>query len=283
VPNRIIKEVGLTSRKLAAVSDWGERLYWRIYQAVDDFGRFHGEPSLIRARCLPFMLDRYSEADVRAGRDELASIGLLVLYRVGADDFIEITKFDQRRRAEKSKFPSPDDGVVLSLDGRLRASAAVVVGVVEDVGEIALVVGKTARDSETCSTPKSPEPEPDPRPESPAEEPRSFAAAPPVAPPQVLRPPEPDCQDCFGLLRVLTEALVQFTAPGELVLGWIHGQHRRFGLDRCYRAVRWKVETARGKERMYLAPHVLFKPANFEMTINAVGHQDTPRLIHPRV
>src|SRR6267378_4935917 len=56
VPNRIIREVGLTSRKLAAISDFGERLYWRLYQAADDFGRFHGDPKLILARCFPLML-----------------------------------------------------------------------------------------------------------------------------------------------------------------------------------------------------------------------------------
>ncbi len=109
MPNRIIRDVGLTSRKLAKASDFGERLYWRLYQAVDDFGRFYGDPTLIMGRCFALMTDTVNADLILKGREELAQLGLIVLYRVGDDDLIQIIKFDQRVRANKSRFPPPND------------------------------------------------------------------------------------------------------------------------------------------------------------------------------
>ncbi len=109
MPNRIIRDVGLTSRKLAKASDFGERLYWRLYQAVDDFGRFYGDPTLIMGRCFALMTDTVNADLILKGRAELARLGLIVLYRVGDDDLIQIIKFDQRVRANKSRFPPPND------------------------------------------------------------------------------------------------------------------------------------------------------------------------------
>jgi len=110
MPNRVIREVGLISRKLAAASDFAERLYWRLFQAVDDFGRFHGDARIILGRCFSLMTDRVKPRQVQKGRDELARLGLILLYRAGDDEIVQITKWDQRVRASESKFPAPDDG-----------------------------------------------------------------------------------------------------------------------------------------------------------------------------
>lgn len=139
MPNRIIRDVGLTSRKLAAISDFGERLYWRVYQAVDDFGRFHADPALVLGRCFPLMMDKLKLPRLQGGLAELASVGLIVIYSVNGDDILQITKFDQRVRAARSKFPPPDDSQVTAV---CQSPAAVVV--VEEVGSKAKAILPTS-------------------------------------------------------------------------------------------------------------------------------------------
>ena len=107
MPNRIIKDVAVTSRKLAAASDFGERLYWRVFQVVDDFGRFHADPQILTARCFP--IGPAKRTKVRMGRDELATLGLIVIYQVGTEEILQVTNWSQRIRSRRSKFPAPDD------------------------------------------------------------------------------------------------------------------------------------------------------------------------------
>lgn len=252
MPNRMMRDVGLTSRKLAAASDWGERLYWRLYQAADDFGRFHGDPAIIRARCCPLMLAAKSESDILDGRNQLAALGLLVLYRVAGEDYVQITKFGQRVRAKESKFPGPNDGEVLARDCTPRASAAVVVVVDEDVVEGGGGDGALA-----------------------------------LPPPHVFHEPEEPrrCPDCTALLALLRDVPVYFPEQGEVGYSQVHAAHSVAGQARAVAAVRAQIERHRAGKipKKFLAPAMLFDPKHWQVTINSVDDEAKPRIVYPRV
>jgi hypothetical protein len=112
----------LASEKLSRASDLEERVYGRIFWAADDYGRFYGNPRMILARCFP-LVDRTVD-QVREARDGLHRLGLIVLYTVRHDEYVQITNWNQRVRAAKSKFPAPDDGQLSDIG---QTSAAVVV------------------------------------------------------------------------------------------------------------------------------------------------------------
>lgn len=249
MPNRVIRDVGLTSRKLAAASDFGERLYWRLYQAVDDFGRFYGDPAIIRARCCPLMLDHKSESDVRIARDHLASLGLIVLYRAGTEEVVQITKWEQRVRANKSRFPSPDDSHVTVI----RPSSA---GPYEDRGtgiEELGAGGDTLAECLAC-----------PPPPPPAEHPAETATSRPR--------PGLNCPDCTVLLQLLADVGVVFGSLGPGGAAEVHAAHEVAGTARAVTAIRGQIDKWRRQEipQRFLAPAVLFKPKCWQVTVNAV-------------
>lgn len=151
MPDRIVRAGILTSDPVNTLSWPAEVLYRRLHSIVDDYGRYDGRSSLLRAHLYPLKIDKVSEADVGKWLTECVTAGLVSLYRVAGRPYVEVTKFGARVRAETSKWPSPDeadksilapapvpvvstdDGVSPSLaDIRARphADAAVFVGVV---------------------------------------------------------------------------------------------------------------------------------------------------------
>ena len=46
MPNRWLRDSILTSRTLAELSDFGERLFFRLLVVSDDFGRFNSDPAI---------------------------------------------------------------------------------------------------------------------------------------------------------------------------------------------------------------------------------------------
>lgn len=113
MPNRILKESITTSDTLPRVSLPAECLFYRLIVRVDDFGRYHGEPSLIYAHCMGNRIGQVSIEDVEAWLGELEAAGLVGRYEVGGRPYVELVTFDQhnQRRAAKSKFPGPPDGM----------------------------------------------------------------------------------------------------------------------------------------------------------------------------
>ena len=60
MPTRILRDGIIDSRAVNALSEPGEILYRRLMSIVDDYGRFEADPELIRARCFPRQLDRWT-------------------------------------------------------------------------------------------------------------------------------------------------------------------------------------------------------------------------------
>ena len=110
MPDRIIRESSCTSETLNQLSDFEERFWWRLVVNCDDFGRFDARPAILKSRLFP-LSDGKTYKDMQNALSALASVGLVKVYRVDGRPFLQLVKWSkyQRIRAEKSKFPSPDE------------------------------------------------------------------------------------------------------------------------------------------------------------------------------
>lgn len=102
---RIIREGILRSEVINSLSPAAELFYRRLMTVADDYGRYYANPAILRPDCYPLQLDKVTEANVTAWRDECVSKGAIRLY--GDGKYLEIPKFNQRTRYA-SKFPEPD-------------------------------------------------------------------------------------------------------------------------------------------------------------------------------
>jgi hypothetical protein len=121
VPDRIVRAGILTSDPVNQLSWAAEVFYRRLMNAADDFGRYDGRPSILRATLYPLKLDRVSERDIETWLCQCEETGLVTVYTVEDKPYIEILKFDQRLRAKTSKWPPPQSIAVkrprVSADG----------------------------------------------------------------------------------------------------------------------------------------------------------------------
>lgn len=132
MPNRIIREGIITSVPVNTLSWGAEVFYRRLLNVADDFGRFHANTSLLRAYCYPLQLNKVSDSDIAKWLAETRKAGLVRVYRFDGKEILELDKFGQRVRAEKTKFPLPSDSGQ-SNDGQLTVNGETAAHVVEDV------------------------------------------------------------------------------------------------------------------------------------------------------
>jgi len=110
MPNRILREGILTSPRMVKLTWASEVFYRRLHSVVDDFGRYHGDPMLLRAACYPRQLDKVSDSDIGKWIRETVEAGLVRVYEVDGQQHLELIDFRQQVRATKSKFPDPPAG-----------------------------------------------------------------------------------------------------------------------------------------------------------------------------
>jgi hypothetical protein len=108
VPNRIARDSARKSVTLAQLSDFGERGFWRLILAADDFGRFIADPAIVLADCFPRMTDRVTHSMCQQMLCECVAAGLIVIYEVDGVQYGQFVKADKyfQRRAKTSKYPS---------------------------------------------------------------------------------------------------------------------------------------------------------------------------------
>lgn len=108
MPTRYLKPGIRDSAKLEALSSTpdAEILYLRLLVGVDDFGRTDARPLMIKALCFPIRL-RATADKCMQWLKMLASVSLIILYEVDNKPYLQITKWDNKPRAERSKFPAP--------------------------------------------------------------------------------------------------------------------------------------------------------------------------------
>lgn len=115
MPNRIIREGWLESEPINTLGPAEEVFFLRLCLRADDFGRYHGNPTLLRSNLFP-LRDDLRNTDIPRWLAACEKAGLIRCYEVAGKRYLEIQKFDQRTRARVSKFPAPpgwkppDDG-----------------------------------------------------------------------------------------------------------------------------------------------------------------------------
>lgn len=103
-----------SDRTAALVRDGGwiaQVFYDWLLTAVDDFGRFDARPSILRVEIFPLLIDMVRETDVSRCLTACERAGLVRLYQAGGKPYLEVLNFNQRLRAQSSKWPSPPDDV----------------------------------------------------------------------------------------------------------------------------------------------------------------------------
>jgi hypothetical protein len=108
MPNRIARDSARTSKTLAQLTDFGERGFWRLLLAADDFGRFQADPALVLAACFPRMMETVTRSMCEQMLRECVAVGLITLYEVEGTTYGQFVKADKyfTRRAKHSKYPS---------------------------------------------------------------------------------------------------------------------------------------------------------------------------------
>src|SRR4051794_11796350 len=104
MPNRMLREGIVDSRKVAAVSDPAKVLLYKLMSVADDFGRFEADPELLRRRLFIWEMDHVSALDIENRLNECEKANLIRLYAALGKPYLEILNFRQQLRA-KSKYP----------------------------------------------------------------------------------------------------------------------------------------------------------------------------------
>ena len=112
MPNRILKESICTSDSIDQLSAFEETLFYRLIVNCDDFGRFDGRPKIIASKLYPLKDIRASQ--IESALRTLTLAELVILYEVDGKPFLQMKTWDrhQQIRAKKSKYPSPDSGII---------------------------------------------------------------------------------------------------------------------------------------------------------------------------
>lgn len=107
MPTRFIKESCRSSKNLDKLSDFEERLFWRLITTADDFGRFMACPELVRSACFPYKT--LSTDRINSSLHSLQTHDLIRLYVVDDRQYGEFIKWEKHQgkpRAKDSKYPA---------------------------------------------------------------------------------------------------------------------------------------------------------------------------------
>lgn len=273
MPNRWIRESARTSKNLNEVSDFAERLFWRLITTADDYGRFLACGSIVRSACFPLM-DSIKAEKVEKALAELVTHHLIELYAVGDRRygcFLKWFEHQGKPRAEKSKYPDPSSckhlHTAVCNGAQLRTIAP---GPPETETE-AETDSKTSPPSSLSLTSSSPE--------SDARE-SSTDTLPDEAPAPTVPTLWQQAEEILDFLN--RKAGKRFTArlPNKdpttslkavevLLRRGYSGQQIRQVIGN--RLLKWGDDP---KMREYLRPSTLFRPSNFEQYAGELGVTD---------
>lgn len=100
------------SRSLAKCGIHANALWPRLIVQADDQGRLAGNAIDVLGLCFPKMLDRVTVRHVRAALEELEASGMVALYEVDGEPYIQILTWWEwqasMRRAYPSRHPAPE-------------------------------------------------------------------------------------------------------------------------------------------------------------------------------
>ena len=134
MPNRILREGILTSRRVDRLSEKAELFYRRAMSKLDDYGRCEADVELLRTSCYPLRVDKVRGAHIESWIKECEQAVLLVVYWSGGKRYLQYLDWKQQERSD-SKFPAPDERVIADAKQKIANAHLVVdVGVVVSEG-----------------------------------------------------------------------------------------------------------------------------------------------------
>lgn len=120
---RIVAKRITRSKKIASLSsDTARMFYTWLIPYLDVEGRMESDPLLLKADIAP-LLTHITEKTIRTILDELHSYGLIILYKVGCTEYLQLTKFDENQpnlrkdRERESTIPAPTPETIRSDSG----------------------------------------------------------------------------------------------------------------------------------------------------------------------
>lgn len=108
MPNRIVRESIVRSRRVNSLAWSAEVFYRRLLNVVDDYGLYYADSGILRADLYPRKLSQVTESNVTKWKAECAQAGLVSLYQVDGEQYLMVHNVDAPR-AKKSRFPIPND------------------------------------------------------------------------------------------------------------------------------------------------------------------------------
>lgn len=116
--DRVLRAGILKSDDVNKLSWAAEVFYRRLMSVADDFGKYEARANILRADLYPLKIDKVTIADVGKWLAECATAGLVSCYTVEGKEYLQILKFNQRLRIQRSRFPDP-----LTIDSECQQPA----------------------------------------------------------------------------------------------------------------------------------------------------------------
>lgn len=108
MPQRFLRPGITNSDRWNSVSFEAQSLFVRILTLVDDFGRYDGRVPILHGQCFALRPD-ITPQETAAFRSELHRARLVTVYVVDGKDFVQVEKWQERARGERSKYPDAVD------------------------------------------------------------------------------------------------------------------------------------------------------------------------------
>lgn len=145
---RMIDKVIILSRKINAISEGAENLYYRIYVNTDDFGLFHADPEILKGQIYTLRKDITIEI-IQKRLYELVEIDLIKIYKNNDETYLEIVDFEKHQTFRKDytrkyDYPKPSTKSYESVQNHTES--------LSNINEIKLKETKLKEDTKTTET-----------------------------------------------------------------------------------------------------------------------------------
>jgi len=121
----MIDKVIILSRKINAISEGAENLYYRVYVNTDDFGLFHADPEILKGQIYT-LRKNISIETIEDRLKELSEIELIKLYKHNGETYLEVVDFEDHQTFRKDyvrkyDYPKPDTKLYEPVQNRTES------------------------------------------------------------------------------------------------------------------------------------------------------------------
>jgi hypothetical protein len=125
MPQRFLRPTIRQSKRWNRLPWEAQSLFIRLLTLVDDFGRYEADPELLRSEAFPFgdpCGQMITVENICLQLQSLVSKNMIVLYTVNDVSYLQLTRWNERARAEKSRFPPPPEHLLSDVSKCLLPS-----------------------------------------------------------------------------------------------------------------------------------------------------------------